>query len=203
MNDDIVLRQQERREAVRKAHYYFMENILKANGYDSMADAIAQANKCAAMVGALEKIKARPTSGLRYDDYGYPWHAERNCTVCDMADEIAKEALSQLPARAVVMGKVDPCEDNSGRAIIEDGAIVIRLPIANLPQVVEGAWAGGNLRPRLKVTDAQVFAKELCRALNDEEEDGTTRIHLMFDASIEFASEQGFEGIEEHEEQES
>lgn len=92
--------------------------------------------------------------------------------------------------------------EDDGRAVIEDGAIVIRLPIANLPVIVDAGWAGGKIEPRMKVTDAEEFAKELVRALNDEEEDGTTRIHLMFDAALEFAFEQGAEGIEIHENQE-
>lgn len=91
--------------------------------------------------------------------------------------------------------------DFNGQAIIEDGAIIVRIPLENLPQVVEGAWALGSLESRWKVTDAQVFATELVRALNDEDEQGTTRIHKMFDAAINEALEQGAEGIEEHEDQ--
>jgi len=91
---------------------------------------------------------------------------------------------------------------HSGEAVIEGGAIVIRVDISALPMVVEGAWAAGGMDLRLKVTDAKAFAKDLVRALNDEAEDGTTAIHKMFDAAIWEASEQGAEGIEEHEDQE-
>lgn len=93
-------------------------------------------------------------------------------------------------------------QPDSGQAIIEDGALVIRVPLKNLPQVVEGAWALGSLETRWKVTDVSAFAKELCLALNEEDEQGTTTIHKMFDAAISDALDSGAEGIEEHEEHE-
>lgn len=92
---------------------------------------------------------------------------------------------------------------NSGRAVIEDDAVVIRVALEALPMIVEGAWATDNLSTRYKITDAMEFAKDLVRELNDESEDGSTRIHRMFDKAIENAIEQGAFGIEEHEQQEA
>jgi hypothetical protein len=86
---------------------------------------------------------------------------------------------------------------HNGEAVIEDGAIVIRVPLTALPQVVEGAWALGSLETRYVVTDTEAFAKDLVRALNDEDEQGTTLVHKMFDDAINEALEQGAEGIEE------
>lgn len=91
---------------------------------------------------------------------------------------------------------------DSGRAIIEDDIIVIRVPITYLPIIIEGAWALNALDTRFKLTDAALFAKDLVRALNDENEEGTTMVHKMFDAAINEALEQGADGIEEHEDQE-
>ena len=56
----------------------------------------------------------------------------------------------------------------------------------------------------LKITDMNVFAEEICRQLQDEEEDGTTLIHKMFDEAISVAVDDGCEGCEiiEHEEEE-
>jgi hypothetical protein len=54
---------------------------------------------------------------------------------------------------------------------------------------------------RLKVTDQQVFAKELIYELNKESEDGTTAVHRMFDGVIKGATEWGVDGIELHEDQ--
>jgi hypothetical protein len=91
--------------------------------------------------------------------------------------------------------------DNSGRAIIEDGCIVIRVPVANLPVIVEGSWAAGGLDTRLKVTNADEFSVELVNELNREDEDGTTRIHKMFDRAIDECANQGALGLDEHEDQ--
>lgn len=93
--------------------------------------------------------------------------------------------------------------ERSGQAVILNGAVVISVALAALPMVVEGAWASGNLQPRYKVTNVNEFAAELVRALNDEEEDGTTRVHRMFDSAIDEAINQGAEGIEEHENQDA
>jgi len=46
-----------------------------------------------------------------------------------------------------------------------------------------------------KIVDADAFARAVCRQLNDEEEDGTTVVHRMFDEAIKEAVEQGAEGI--------
>jgi hypothetical protein len=46
-----------------------------------------------------------------------------------------------------------------------------------------------------KVTDPVIFARELAIELERESEDGTTRVHRMFDAAAKEAIEQGAEGI--------
>lgn len=94
-----------------------------------------------------------------------------------------------------------PPQLTGGQAVIEDGQIVIRVAIDALQTVVDGAWAMRSIDARQKVTDADLFAKELCIALNREDEQGTTRVHKAFDDAILFAIEQGFEGIEDHEDQ--
>jgi hypothetical protein len=81
-------------------------------------------------------------------------------------------------------------------AKIEGDEIVIRLYVGNLPVIVSGGWAC-NALPPLKVTDSGEFAKELCRALNEENEEGTTSIHKLFDKGVLAAIEQGAFGIDE------
>lgn len=93
-------------------------------------------------------------------------------------------------------------DKHSGQAVIEDGAIVIRVAIDHLPAIVEGAWMAGYMDTRFKVTNSATFAKALVTELNSESEDGTTLIHKLFDACINEAVEQGAEGIDEHEDQE-
>lgn len=94
-------------------------------------------------------------------------------------------------------------ENLSGQAVIENGEIIIRVPFVSLPMVVEGAWALNALDMRFKLTDTALFARDLVRALNSEDEQGTTMVHKMFDAAINEALEQGAEGIEEHEDQDA
>ena len=45
------------------------------------------------------------------------------------------------------------------------------------------------------VSDADVFGREVCRAMNDEAEDGSTLVTRMVDAAIERAVEGGCEGV--------
>jgi len=89
--------------------------------------------------------------------------------------------------------------DMSAVAVVEDGNIVIRLPIKNLPVAVKGAIALGALDASMKVTDADKFAADVVYALNAEDEEGTTRVHKMFDSAFEHISEYGSDGIADDE----
>lgn len=91
---------------------------------------------------------------------------------------------------------------SNGEAVIEDGSLVIRVPLNNLEQVIEGSWALGALEVRYKITDVNAFAKDLVGQLNTEDEQGTTLVHTMFDKAISEAIESGADGIDEHEDQE-
>lgn len=84
----------------------------------------------------------------------------------------------------------------AGKAVIDDGHIVIRVPIKNLPVIVDGMFACHGHDPDYKVTDPAAFAKEVVSALNDEDEEGTTRIHKMFDGAFDEAVNQGAQGVE-------
>jgi hypothetical protein len=84
----------------------------------------------------------------------------------------------------------------AARALIDGGDIVIRVAISALPLIAQKPLADEGLNDSLKVSDAAVFAADLVRELNREEEDGTTRIHRMFDGAIMEAIEQGACGVE-------
>jgi hypothetical protein len=88
-----------------------------------------------------------------------------------------------------------------GQAKIENGEIVFRVAIENLPTILDGSWATGNLGVRYKITNAELFAADLLRELNHESEDGSTPIHALFDRCIDEAINQGAQGLEEHEDQ--
>ena len=84
-----------------------------------------------------------------------------------------------------------------GEAVIDDGCIIIRVDVPGLRQSVEAAWMCGAVDTKLRVTDPLLFAKEMCRELNKESENGTTPIHTLLDKAIVAAFENGAEGIEE------
>ncbi len=92
--------------------------------------------------------------------------------------------------------------DMSAKAVIEDGAIVIRVPLANLQTAIDGAYYLNYLDTRWLITNVDEFADDLAVALNSEDEQGTTRIHRLFDKGVTEALEQGAFGIEEHPQQE-
>jgi hypothetical protein len=87
--------------------------------------------------------------------------------------------------------------ENSGRAVIEDGSIVVRVAIGALDAILEGAWRCGIFQDRWRATDPAKLAEGVVRELNAESENGTTRIHKLFDAAILEAIDQGVEGIEQ------
>ena len=85
--------------------------------------------------------------------------------------------------------------DFSGTAVIEDGAIVVRLPIGNLATAVAGGCSLGVYAAPFRVDDAEEFAADVVNELCSEDEQGTTRVHRMFDAAFEAAVEQGAFGV--------
>lgn len=91
-------------------------------------------------------------------------------------------------------------EATGAKAVILDGQIVISVEVAALPLILSGSVALGAVGGLWKVTDAEAFAKDVCGALNQDSENGTTRIHLMFDSAFSHAIEYGADGIEEQDE---
>lgn len=92
--------------------------------------------------------------------------------------------------------------DTGGQAVIEDGNIVIRVPIDALQLIVDGAVALNGLDTRWKVTNPAEFATWIVSEINSEDDQGTTPFHKMFDRAMDEAINQGALGVEEHPEQE-
>jgi hypothetical protein len=84
---------------------------------------------------------------------------------------------------------------------ITDGVLVISIGIATLGTAIRynpdlsafDEVTRKDLEPT--ITDATAFGKELVRALEDEDEEGSTPVHLMLDAAVVSAIENGAEGI--------
>lgn len=74
-------------------------------------------------------------------------------------------------------------------ATVEDGRLVISIGVDLL---VHAVTAGEGWEEDWKVPDALIFAADVARYLvDDEEEDGTTRMHRALDAAALEVVEQG------------
>ncbi len=83
---------------------------------------------------------------------------------------------------------------------IENGEIVVRVPIEALPVALE--YQDWNMNEdgtanRWRVTDTAALAKELVNALKMESETGNTFLTKAFDDAMLHVLEQGGEGIDE------
>lgn len=73
---------------------------------------------------------------------------------------------------------------------IEGGFIVIRTPIAALPDALKQNPRDDSYHG-YSITDANGFAGDVVRELNREAEDGTTPVHLLFDRAMGDAIDDG------------
>ena len=83
---------------------------------------------------------------------------------------------------------------------IEGNELVVRIEFDTLEYAAANCayfWDGesGTDTPTVKVMDPFLFAEEVCRHLNNEEEDGSTLLTNMFDNGIISAVEDGCEGV--------
>lgn len=78
--------------------------------------------------------------------------------------------------------------------------IVIELPISVLPKALHAAPFNTDPDgdPAYHVTDKTAFADAIVEQLGEEEEDGTTPLHRLFDAAMSAAIEDGAEGADEY-----
>lgn len=76
-----------------------------------------------------------------------------------------------------------------------DGRLVIAIGIDALITAVQGGddWD----EDRWKVSDPDAFAAGIVRGLKNEQEDGTTLVHLAIDSAAMWALEQGEPGVDE------
>jgi hypothetical protein len=80
-------------------------------------------------------------------------------------------------------------------AYIEDGVIIIRVPVSVLPYALAQNPRGDSCY-NVTVNDAAGFAADVVRELNAEAEDGTTAIHEMLDRAMACAIDNGSEHVE-------
>jgi hypothetical protein len=104
-----------------------------------------------------------------------------------------------LPLQTCTCGAASRSEQSapSGVAVLVDGAIVIRVPVAGLAAAVRQSCDGGHIGPPLiEISNEAAFAKAMVLELNREREDGETPITLMLDAAVIAAAECGADGCE-------
>lgn len=86
------------------------------------------------------------------------------------------------------------CKFEKGRIVIEIGDEVL----AHATDINPDLYDDENDRGLYRVTNYEVFAKELVSCLNEEDEEGATRVTRMLDEAIYYAIDQGAEGVEEN-----
>ncbi len=82
---------------------------------------------------------------------------------------------------------------------IVDGVLRISLGVNGLKYAAEhhdSFYLPWTDKWSLVINDPDKFAEEVCRQLQEEQEDGTTPVHTMLDKAIYEAVEQGAEGID-------
>lgn len=105
--------------------------------------------------------------------------------------------IDLIPAHPPAQASETGGEATGAEAVVRDGQIVISVAVDALPLILSGSIATNAVAGTFRVTDAETFAKEVCSSLNAEKEDGTTRVHMMFDSAFNHAIEQGAEGVED------
>jgi len=174
---------------------------VEARGADSEADAREQWNRRPSTIQTGDA--AQRVRDILYRDF--PGDTPIGKTAADILAALASPpgtdsgsfSQAKIPTEgqeAAVVG--DPLPATGARAEIRNGQIVISIDVDDLPIIVSGSCATYSLHGLWKVTDAEAFAEDVCGSLNAEKEDGTTRVHIMFDGAFNHAIDQGAEGIE-------
>lgn len=86
-----------------------------------------------------------------------------------------------------------PHDNEGGEAVIEDGYIVIRVPIRALPLIL----AGNQHEVLPKVTDPELFAIDLVQCINGDDETGYNAFERWFDGMTSQAIMEGADGVED------
>lgn len=129
-----------------------------------------------------------------WDQLGNPSYKELNGRyIYDLIDELKAEARRNA---GTVPHQPDDmplkCTAEGGGINMSVGPAVLRFAAENHDEFFDPDKNEYSLR----VTDITAFAREVARAMNDEDEDGSTRLSRALDSAIAYAAEQGCEGLE-------
>lgn len=88
------------------------------------------------------------------------------------------------------------------RAVVKNGRLYVSIGIATLAFAFENSEdnnpydePSGDYIQKIQVSDRRQFAEDVCLAMNDEAEDGSTPLTRFLDSMMNTAVEQGSLGI--------
>lgn len=85
------------------------------------------------------------------------------------------------------------------RVVVKDGMLVISIGVETLKWAAENCekfWLPLTDKGALVVGNVGQFAMDVRQVLRQEEEDGTTPVHLLLDKAFESVMENGAEGLD-------
>jgi hypothetical protein len=117
-----------------------------------------------------------------------PGHTESLLTVRGKDHDLSPEDLKRLANMCVAAANLleKPRDTSALEISIVDDVLSIQIGVATLTRALEDVYP---------TKAPSVFAESLARALREEEEDGTTLVHRMFDTAAEWCVEQGLDGV--------
>jgi len=110
-----------------------------------------------------------------------------------MAEHIDPQSMGHRPSVAPINEPLR-CEVSDGRLEMTIGINVLRFAAENCERFYDGPR--DTRAPYIKVTDADEFAKEICREIEKESETGITLLNAMIDKAIYEAVGNGCFGVD-------
>ena len=90
---------------------------------------------------------------------------------------------------------------HKGKLVIEIGVETLAFSAQRrLDEQAFDASEGEKMDSNIRVVGPDAFAEEIVSALLKEAEDGSNRLHYLFDGAFDYAIDQGAEGLMENEE---
>lgn len=116
------------------------------------------------------------------------------CPRCALVHAI-KEILQESAKGVIHPETVAHCIARHGGLDMSIGNDILAFAAAHHPDFWDGE-SGADV-PNIRVTDPIAFAKEVARAINEEDgNDGSTRLTRFLDGAIAHAVQQGCEGVD-------
>lgn len=146
-----------------------------------------------------EEIAVMPNGEWLCDDCYRDCDKTQYGFVPEDRDDFEYPDFDDMPRPPLITAIYEQTTRHAGVAAVEGDAVVIRFPLSKMQVMIDGSWGCNAFETRQKVTDEALFAKEFCRALNTENEVGTTLVHRMADKAFVKMMEHAALGMADHE----